>query len=60
MVNTRSAESLGLSDQERSGVFEVGNASGREAESELGGTTDGIAGGLDAAFARVERLRMLG
>ena len=36
------------------------DSSRRQAESELGGTTDGIAGGLDAAFARVERLRMLG
>ena len=60
MVNTRSAESLGLSDQERSGVFEVGNASGREAESELGGTTHGTASRVDATTSRVERLRMLG
>jgi len=36
------------------------DSSRRQAEPELGGTTDGIAGGLDAAFARVERLRMLG
>ena len=36
------------------------DSSRRQTESELGGTTDGIASGLDAAFARVERLRMLG
>ena len=60
MVNTRSAESLRIPDQERAGVSEAGNASGRKAESELGGTTHGAASGVDATTSRVERLRMLG
>ena len=60
VVNTRSAESLRIPDQERAGVSEAGNASGRKAESELGGTTYGTASGVDATTSRVERLRMLG
>ena len=59
MVNTRSAESLRIPDQEWAGVSEAENASGRKAESELCGTTHGTASGVDAITSRVERLRML-
>ena len=60
VVNTRRAESLGLSDKERTGLSKVGESDSRKAEPKLGGATDGCTSTVDATANRVDRLRLLG
>ena len=56
----RSAEPCGLPDEARKDVSEVGDANRRQAEPQLGRTTDGSASRMDATTNRVDRLRLLG